>query len=289
MNRREFLIASGALAAAGLTQPKLALAQVAGKDRDEVKSSLRTITYNVLACRGYPRVDANETLLARAQNQMAIRFALELGLYKPDIVSFQESPSEKLVASIARQMGMRHVYFPGGFPGTIITRFKIMESENCPLIRGPRPKELFTRHWGRAVLQTDREELALFSAHLHPNKEDIRAREVTEILAVMGRDLRSGRSLLFQGDLNHKPDGPEYKRWLDAGFIDTFAEKGTGQPLTIPSTAPIKRIDYILVHGPLARRLRECRVLFEGAFRTNPGDPRSFALSDHIPVMATFD
>ncbi len=38
----------------------------------------------------------------------------------------------------------------------------------------------------------------------------------------------------------------------------------------------------------LAERLRECRVLYEGAFRTNPDDPRSFALSDHIPVMASF-
>ncbi len=301
INRREFLRVGGALAAVGLARPKLALVQTAGKEAGpkKAKPGLRTITYNVLACKGYPEVDANETLLARAQNQMATRIALELALYEPDIVSFQESPSEKVVASIAKQMGMRYVYFPGGwqgsldwpggFPGTIITRFNITESENCPLIRGQRPEKLFTRHWGRAVLQTDTEELAFFSAHLHPSKKDIRALEVTEMLAVMEKELRSGRSLLFQGDLNHKPDGPEYQRWADAGLMDMFAEKGVGQPFTIPSTTATSRIDYIWAQGPIARRLRQCRILFEGAFRTNPDDPRSFALSDHIPVMATFD
>jgi hypothetical protein len=38
----------------------------------------------------------------------------------------------------------------------------------------------------------------------------------------------------------------------------------------------------------VAARLSECRVLYEGAFRTWPDDARSFALSDHLPVMAAF-
>ena len=296
IGRREFLIATGAFAAAGLARPNLASAQPAGAD--EIKSGLRTITYNVLACNGYPRGRANKERLARAQNQMATRFALELALYEPDIVSFQEAPTEKTVASIAEQMGMRYAYFapgissfkgyPIGFPGAIITRYKIVEAENCPLIRGSRPEDLFTRHWSRAVLQTDAEELAFFSGHLHPSSAAIRAREITEMLAVMEKDMQSGRSFLFQGDLNHRPDGPEYKRWVDAGLRDTFAAKGVGQPFTANSIKPRTRIDYVWAHGPIADRLRECRVLFEGAFRTNPDDPNSFALSDHLPVMATF-
>ena len=52
---------------------------------------------------------------------------------------------------------------------------------------------------------------------------------------------------------------------------------------------PNRRIDYIWSKGPLADRLTECRVLFEGAFRTNPDDPKSFAVSDHIPVLAVFE
>ena len=32
----------------------------------------------------------------------------------------------------------------------------------------------------------------------------------------------------------------------------------------------------------------EGHVLFEGAFRTNLDDPNSYALSDHLPVLAVF-
>jgi len=295
MNRREFVVAAGALAAAALAQPTPVRAQ----SIETTGPGLRTITFNVLACNGYPERRANKARLARARSQMTTRFALELGLYKPDIVSFQEAPPKETVTRIAEQMSMEFVYFPGGwegnedwpdgFPGAIMTRFPILESQNCPLVQGSRPEDLFTRHWGRAVLQTDTGKLFFYSAHLHPEDETIRAQEVTEILAVMEGDVRPDVSFLFQGDLNHKPSGPEYKRWMEAGLIDAYAAKGTGQTFTVPSEKPTSRIDYIWVHGPLAQRLRECRILFEGAFRTNPDDPQSFALSDHVPVLAEFD
>ena len=124
---------------------------------------------------------------------------------------------------------------------------------------------------------------------MHPSDEDVRAREVTEVLRVMSKDMERGVPLLFQGDLNHRPEGPEYQRWVKAGLTDTFARKGSGSRETFGSDKPEKRIDYIWAHGPLADRVRECRVLREGAFRTNPQDPRSFALSDHMPVTALFD
>ncbi len=294
MNRREFIAASSAIAAATLARPKPTSAQAIKGTRP----GLRTITFNVLACHGYPKRKTNKERLARARNQMATRLALELGLYQPDIVSFQEAPPKDTVARIAEQMGMKFVFFPGGwegnddwpggFPGAIMTRLPIIESENCPLAQGRSQEDLFTRHWGRAVLQTNTEELAFYSAHLHPNDEVIREREVVEILAVMKQDLQSDRSFLFQGDLNHKPSDPEYKRWMEAGLLDAYAAKGIGQAFTVPSAKPRSRIDYIWIHGPLAQRLLECRVLFEGAFRTNPDDRQSFALSDHIPVLATF-
>ena len=102
--------------------------------------------------------------------------------------------------------------------------------------------------------------------------------------------IESGRDMILQGDLNHLPDGPEYQRWVNAGLIDSIAAKGTGENrFSINSIAPTKYIDYIWSHGTLSERLKECRVLFEGAFRTNPDDPKSFALSDHIPVLAVFE
>ena len=105
----------------------------------------------------------------------------------------------------------------------------------------------------------------------------------------MENDVKAGQSILLQGDLNHVPDGPEYKRWRRAKLTDAFAAKGVGIEFTSRANKPGIRIDYVWTHGPIARRLVECRVLFEGAFRTNPEDPMSFALSDHLPVMAEFE
>jgi len=255
-------------------------------------TALRTITYNVLACRGFKLTDDNRAILSKARKQIPARIALELALYEPDIVTFQESPAKSVVADIANRMGMNHTYFRGGFPGAVISRFEITESTNKPLapsVSTDDVKGLFTRHWGRAVLKTDDGDLVIYSVHMHPGKPEVREKEVTQMLAAMDADLTSGRSMIFQGDLNHRPDGPEYQRWVDAGLQDAQVAKGDSESLTFPCTEPLKRIDYIWTHGPITDRLTECRVLFEGAFRTNPDDPKSFAVSDHIPVLAVFE
>jgi endonuclease/exonuclease/phosphatase family metal-dependent hydrolase len=230
---------------------------------------------------------------------MAERLAWEIELYQPDLVTFQESPSESMVATIATELGFHHAWFPGGwpgngdwpggFPGTIMSHFPIKDKENRPSLSKPHPDELFTRHWSSATLITNNGPLRVFSAHLHPHDEAIREREITAILEVLRPALANGESLLFQGDLNHRPDGPEYERWVAAGLVDTLAAAtGKKDTPTFSSTEPKGRIDYIWAGGPIASRITESRVLFEGAFRTNPEDPTSFALSDHVPVLARF-
>jgi endonuclease/exonuclease/phosphatase family metal-dependent hydrolase len=280
MTRRDFLLAgSGVLSAALL--PGRITAQA-------TPPRLRTISYNILACKGYPETDVNRDRIRRARPQMVERLAQELALYDPDIVTFQESPSEAQVASVAQAMGRHYTYFPGGFPGAVVSKYPIVESQNCPLVQGPRPQDLFTRHWGRAVLEVATTRLIVYSAHLHPSKPGVREREVTEALKAMAQDLDGEALVLFQGDLNHRPDGPEYARWRAAGLVDAFTRNDGVTTSTIPSTTPNARIDYIWANPSLAARCQSSRVLFEGGFRTNPEDARSFALSDHLPVMADF-
>lgn len=296
--RRDVLKAGSALALAGTLGAEAILgAQSESTPSNGQSRRFRTITYNVLACMGYrnKKDDRRSYRPAIPREQMTTRFALELALYQPDIVSFQESPGERVVAEIAEKAGLRHhCFFPSGqaWPGAVMSRYRIVEFTNCPLKSfKERPAELFTRHWGRAVLGTPTGELTVYSAHLFPGGSNPGRREpeVSEMLKVMASDIEANRSILLQGDLNHRPDGPEYKRWVEAGLVDTFAAKGVGQPHTIPSDNVQARIDYIWAHGPIAGRLRECRVLYEGAFRTNPDDPGSIALSDHVPVMTTFE
>lgn len=252
---------------------------------------LRTITYNILKCHGYSVKPEAKPFLKAAEPQVPTRLALELALYEPDIVSFQEAPPREVVAAIANQLGMKYAFFPGGWNGAVLSKHEIVSPQNCPLASWQeRPKDLFTRHWGRAVIRAPGGEIQFFSAHLHPADASVRAREVAEMLKIIGPSLEKGERVLLQGDLNHQPSGPEYPRWVQAGLVDIFGkvkEAGTSD-FSVTSHQPAGRIDYVWASAPLASQARACRILFERAFRTNPEDPLSVALSDHIPVMADF-
>lgn len=283
LSRRQFCTA---LAAAGVsTSLAPALAE------EKKAQPLRVIAYNVYVCKGWPD-DRPLAKKAAKSGQMARRLAMELALYDPDVINFSESPSEELAKEVAGYLGMNHVRFPSGgnWPGTLLSRYKITDAANAPLGYA-RPKELFTRHWGRATVHLPSgEPLIVHSAHLFPGPDPtVRLKEIKAMLAVMKNDLDAGRSMLLIGDLNHGPDTEEYKLWLDAGWTDTFAKVGDGAGLTIKADTPQYRIDYVMAAGPIADRIAESRPLFEGAFRVNNADPQSFALSDHLPQFALFD
>ncbi len=261
---------------------------------------LRVISYNIRYFEPPARTDESKYRVKKVleNSQIVKRLAMELELYEPDILTLQEATPKELVIELAKEMNMNYVFFPSqwsekdwphGYPGALMTRFEIIESQNCPLVNYEKcPEDIFTRHFGRAVIAVGNEELVVLSAHLLPrnreNSADVHEREIKEILAVADKDRKSGRSILVQGDFNHGPDGFEYKMWTEAGLIDAFTAKGTPS-----SDRPRRRIDYIWVDGPIAARLKRCRFLFEGSFRRNPEDPVSFALSDHIPVFAVFE
>jgi len=255
---------------------------------------MRTITYNIYMCRGYP-----EGISERSNFSITELLAQALMRYEPDIVTFSEMPSESAACGIAERLGMKTAFFPSpeGCHGALLTRFEVLEGRNCPLKDEERPKELFTRHWGRAVLSSGKEELIVHSAHLYPDPGSAAHRqEVEEVIKVIQDDMKSGRSVLLQGDLNHEPEDPAYERWIEAGLVDTFGAAGVGpagtwRPADSPPEAdePTQRIDYIFARGPILQHLRECRVLKEFPFRTNPSQGKLWSLSDHLPVMATFD
>lgn len=282
ISRRQFCAAMGAASLSAAALP------VFGDDKKS--QPLRVIAYNVYVCKGWPD-DRPLAKKAVKSGQMARRLAMELALYEPDIINFSESPSEEIAKEVAGYLGMNHVRFPSGgsWPGTLLSKFEITDSENAPL-GYERPKELFTRHWGRGTVKLPNDEsLIVHSAHLYPVADPtIRLKEIKAMLTSMKADLDAGRSMLLIGDLNHGPDTEEYKLWIDAGWIDTFAKVGKGEGLTIKADKPQCRIDYVMATGPIANQIMESRPLFEGAFRLNVADENSFALSDHLPQLAVF-
>lgn len=258
---------------------------------DSKPKPLRVIAYNIYKLTGWPQ----QRPLARravANGQMAKRLAMELALHQPDIINFSESPSEQLTSEVAVLLGMNHVRFPSGgnWPGTLLSKFEISESQNAP-IQGQKPKELFTRHWGQATVKLPNgDPLVVHSAHLHPAADPtIRLKEIRAMIKSMKPDLDGGKSMLLIGDLNHVPKSEAYRLWINAGWKDTFASVGKGDGPTIKADIPKRRIDYVMAAGPIAERVTESRPLFEGAFRLNVKDEGSFALSDHLPQLAVFD
>lgn len=249
------------------------------------------IAYNVYVCNGWPS-DRAAAKSAVASGQMATLLANELGHYEPDLINFSESPSETVTKDVAARLGMHHARFPsaGAWPGTLLSRGELLDAQNVPLGR-ERPPKRFTRHWGRGVVRMPNgEPLVVHSAHLFPTTDPtIRLDEIKAMLGAMRAELDSGRSMLLMGDLNHTPDTAEYKLWIDAGWIDTFAKVGKGDGLTIRADRPSRRIDYVMAAGPIAEQIVESRPLFEGAFRLDTENPEAFALSDHVPQLAIFD
>lgn len=288
LDRRQFCSSIGAATLSLATIPAISAMPVL-TNRPKAKQ-LNVIAYNVLKCTGWPADRANAKK-AVATGQIARRMALELALYDPDIINFSESPSEAIAKEIAGYLGMNHVRFPsaGAWPGTILSKYEIAESSNVPMER-ERPRNLFTRHWGRAVVQLPWEEkLIVHSAHLYPGSDPTtRLEEIPAMLEVMKGDIESGSSVILMGDLNHKPETQEYKLWQEAGWIDTFTKAGRGDGLTMDAAKGRSRIDYIMAAGPISERIQESRALFEGAFRVNQADPADFALSDHVPQFAAF-
>ena len=286
-SRRQFLKTS-AVAMAGLSISGIPLAFSKSKKENQ----LRFITYNVYEATGWPR---EYSAHVREAAQMPARIARELLLYNPDVVQFSEAPEESVVREIAALMNMSYCFLPsaGNWPGSIMTKHKILSFKNLPLLRGLREEDLFTRHWGKAnICLRSGEEIIVHSAHLYPQDRPennaIRAREITHMLKSMERDIHDNKSIIIMADMNHRPDMAGYARWKDAGWTDTFSSGDEKEGYTFRADEPYQRIDYVLSHGPISDKAQIGRPLFEGVFRTNPDDPGSFALSDHLPYLAGF-
>lgn len=210
----------------------------------------------------------------------------------PDIVALQEvdvrwsSRSEfaDQAAVIARELGM-HVRFAPIYdiPDTgaarpsrqfgvaVLSKHPVVRFSNHPQTRrstqdpdaAPRPQPGLLE----VILDVHGQQVRVFNTHLDYRADPaVRRRQVAELLDVMG--IWNGPMIVF-GDLNAPPSAPELQPLL-ARLRDVWPRTGDPGP-TMPSTAPTKRIDYVLVSDDI----RVARVAV----------PTTTA-SDHRPVLA---
>lgn len=210
----------------------------------------------------------------------------------PDIVALQEvdvrwsSRSEfaDQAALIARALGM-HVRFAPIYdiPDTgvarparqfgvaVLSRYPVVRFSNHPQTRhstqepdaAPRPQPGLLE----VVLDVHGQQVRVFNTHLDYRADPaVRRQQVAEMLDVIG--IWNGPMIVF-GDLNADPSASELQP-LFARVRDAWP-RGGDPGHTMPSSAPAKRIDYVLVSDDI-------RVVHTAVPPTTA--------SDHRPVVA---
>ncbi len=74
---------------------------------------------------------------------------------------------------------------PACWRTVLFRKFEVKSSQNSTLIAMANCEELFSRHWGKAVLKSFAEETVLYSVHLHQSDGSIRKKKIDEILKVI--------------------------------------------------------------------------------------------------------
>jgi endonuclease/exonuclease/phosphatase family metal-dependent hydrolase len=125
-----------------------------------------------------------------------------------------------------------------------------------------------------AVIAAPGGHLDVLNTHLDASGTDqVRLQEAAVLTAATTALRARGTGvLLVGGDFNATPDSEVHARVRAAGLTDAWLTCGEGNALTYPAGAPIKRIDYLFIAGPV--RCTSARVIDSDA-------------SDHRGVLFT--
>lgn len=194
----------------------------------------------------------------------------------PDVVLVQESGGRRRFRALASTLGMEAATDPLCFPrrrvkDAVLARPPWSVAEQR-LVRFAGSAPFYPR--GALIAQLrhpEGDELTAVSTHLGLRPTE-RLRHARELLA-----FASAGTLVLGGDLNELPDGRAVTL-LGMGLTDAWSVAGSGPGATIPSDAPIARIDYVFAGGGV--RVLGVRV---------PGGPFVTGASDHLPVVADLE
>ena len=115
--------------------------------------------------------------------------------------------------------------------------------------------------------------LVALNTHLDASREETyRLQEVETVLKLVASNRKSGLPAVAGGDFNAEPSSSVYRRIVDSGLRDAWAECGKGEGLTYPADKPVKRIDYLFLADPL--QCSDARVI-------------ETTISDHRPLLVT--
>jgi endonuclease/exonuclease/phosphatase family metal-dependent hydrolase len=123
----------------------------------------------------------------------------------------------------------------------------------------------------RVAVSTPFGALWVLDTHIDPSREDRwRLQEIATLARLTAETARTERLVIVGGDLNSTPESAVQEAMRRGGFRDAWSECGSGEGLTYPDDAPVKRIDYLYLTGEI--RCSSARVV-------------ETRVSDHRPVL----
>lgn len=207
--------------------------------------------------------------------------------WTPDLVALQEvgrhwsrGPDGRTAAEVAKALGLRHhVHVPAiiterdeRYGTALLCRWPIDVREVLELPQSrDEPRRLLIAGI-RPVASADAPTFTVMSTHLSHLPEERPAQGALLARRAHGEALLAPTLVL--GDLNE----PGPADWLDH-LLESFADATPTPhpPPTFPTSAPARRLDYLLA-TPTAGAWTSAHV---------PCDPAAVAASDHFPVLAT--
>lgn len=164
-----------------------------------------------------------------------------------------------LMYLLGEQLGWEHTLFFGTtdpvWGNAILSRYPLGEAEQRLL---PKVGTPYQRGYLAATVQTPEGEVLFISTHLqHINDPDVHDEDPEadlypvhhEQLAVIIEEWSERRPAVLVGDLNARPGWRQVEELLAAGWVDSWAEAGSGDGFTSNAADPRHRIDYVF-HTP---------------------------------------
>jgi endonuclease/exonuclease/phosphatase family metal-dependent hydrolase len=225
---------------------------------------------------------------------------------RPDVVALAEADSLAALERMALRLKMDYVHAPGNKSAVaLLSRWPIRQSINHALLRPAISKGLLEA----TVVDPQGSEWTVGVVHLHAHAaesdEQIREREIADVLDALARHRAAGRPHVLCGDFNAnspvqqidpdkvKPSTREemeknggvmprrvIQALLDAGYLDSLDVIDPQQAATsgtFSTEQPGQRVDFLFTWGMARDRIRSAWIEY--------GEPAKDA-SDHYPVGA---
>lgn len=244
------------------------------------RSSIRVLVYNIHAgadAEGERNLERVAEILRSERIDIALLQEVDRGTQRSGGV---DQPEVLAGLTDLRPVFGRTLDYQGGEYGiALLSALPVTEWEIVPMAVEPPQQRAGGSYEPRGILRATLDappgRLHVLNTHLDASRDDhYRQQEVRQLVALAERLRGAGEAVMLGGDLNAEPGSPVIRVLTAAGWRDAWTECGSGEGLTFPSRASVKRIDYLFLSPDL--RCTSARVLESDA-------------SDHLGLLVELE